>query len=45
MELFVKIVNGWRLLLFPQKALSLDVWQGSEYASDKELLTIAYFPF
>ena len=33
MKLFANIVNGWKPLIILQKALSSDVYQGSEYAS------------
>ena len=33
MNLFAKIVNGWKPLTFFAKSSNLDVWQGSEYAS------------
>ena len=32
-ELFVKIVSGWKLLTIFAKSFILDIWQGSEYAS------------
>ena len=32
---FAKVVNGWKsFTIFPKTSI-LDVWQGSEYASDK----------
>ena len=33
MECFAKIVNGWKAFTIFPKQLTLDVWQGSEYAS------------
>ena len=33
-ELFVKIVSGWKLLTIFAKSFILDIWRGSEYASD-----------
>ena len=45
MELFEKIDIGWKLLTIVAKSSILDVWQGSEYASDMDLLTIAYWQF
>ena len=33
MELFVKIVDGWRPLAIFAKSTIVDIWQGSEYAS------------
>ena len=45
MELFEKTDNGWKLLTIVAKSSILDVWQGSEYVSDMDLLTIAYFQF
>ena len=32
MELFAKIVNGWKLLTIFVKDPILDIWEGSEYA-------------
>ena len=43
MELFEKTDNGWKLLPIVAKSSILYVWQGSEYVSDMDLLTIAYF--
>ena len=35
MEFFAKIVNRWKLLtIFAKRSSNLDVWLGSEYASD-----------
>ena len=45
MGFFEKINNGWKLLTIVEKSSILDVWQGSEYASDMDLLTIAYLQF
>ena len=45
MKLFEKTDNGWKLLTIVAKSSILDVWQGSEYVSDMDLLTIAYFQF
>ena len=45
MELFEKIDIGWKLLTIVANSSILDVWQGSEYASDMDLLTIAYWQF
>ena len=36
MELFEKLVNGFQLLTIFIKSSILDVWQGSEYASELE---------
>ena len=33
MELFGKIVTGWKPLTISAKRSILDIWQGSEYAS------------
>ena len=33
-ELFVKLVNGWKPLIIFAKRFILDIWLGSEYASD-----------
>ena len=34
MELFTKIVKHWKSLIIFAKISILDVWQGSEYASE-----------
>ena len=34
MECFAKIVNGFQSLIIFAKCSNLDVWQGSEYASE-----------
>ena len=34
MEVFSKIVNGWKLLIIFAKSSFLDDWQGFEYASE-----------
>ena len=44
-ELCEKIDNGWKLLIIVTKSSILDVWQGSEYASDIDLLMIGYLQF
>ena len=33
-EPFVKLVNGWKPLIIFAKRFILDIWLGSEYASD-----------
>ena len=47
MKLFAKTVNGYKPLTIFAESSILDVWQGSEYASDPSLLllhiTLAYF--
>ena len=45
MGFFEKINNGWKLLTIVEKSSILDVWQGSEYASAMDLLTIDYLQF
>ena len=45
MEFFEEIDNGWKLLTTVAKSAILDVWQDSEYVSQMDLLTIAYFQF
>ena len=40
MELFAKMVNGWKLLTVFSKNYFLDVWLGSEYAAFRDLIQI-----
>ena len=35
MERFAKLVNGFQLLTIFTKSFNLDVWLGSEWASEK----------
>ena len=39
MELFAKIVNGWKLLPIFAKSCILEIWQGFEYAFAPEKTT------
>ena len=41
----VKIVNGWKVLTIFAKSTVLDVWLGSEYASDWSSLYDKAFVF
>ena len=39
MELFAKLVKGWKPLTIFAKSFILDVWQGSEYDPNHDLLS------
>ena len=40
MELFVKIVNGWKTFTIFTQSSVLDVWHGSEYVSGERIQTV-----
>ena len=40
MELFAKIVNGWKPLFIFTKGSILDLWLGSEYTSEQIILSV-----
>ena len=42
MELFMEIVNGWKLLTIFAKSSILDIWLGSEYASVYNFNVVLY---
>ena len=39
MELFAKIVDGWKLLTIFEKSFILDIWRNSDYTSEGYLTT------